>query len=574
MTSLPTSARSVHGQGRHLVARQGRHPRGRHLHHERRVHRRHPCPGRAHDHARLPLRGLVAFVQNSAHWSDAGGPVPGSFHAEARRPTARRSTSRRCTSSGQGVLDDELMRFILRNVRVPETTQGDCSRRSPRADRRARPAGAHRQVRRELIRARDGRADPLLGGAPARGVRRLPDGTYSFEDAIDFDPAGDRTTPIDVRVEISIVATARRYDLSRSDPQARGAVNMARSMAQSAVVVATKAVFPHVPANEGIYNAIEIVNPPGRITNAQFPAPVSGAFATAYEVTQQCIFGCYLQMRRTLDGMLGNQLNLVVGGYDPRPGFGSDFVMYMWKEGGYGARPGRRTTTARSASTPRGHGTSPSRCRSGSTRFSPTGTSSSPTPPVLVATAAGSAWRVTSRSPTARRCSRCSGAARPKPSGGGKAGFRRSAADSSTTGVASTSRTRRHALGVAIRKEAVIRYWEGGGGGWQDPKTRPQEWVLEDVVDELVSVEAAHDVYGVAVRCVDEDAAATRSMRPRRQGFAPGRAPEPCPDGAGSGTLAGLIERERTLFEERTPHRAGSPRGPSARSSEAYRCTG
>ena len=26
---------------------------------------------------------LVAFVQNSAHWSDAGGPVPGSFHAEA-----------------------------------------------------------------------------------------------------------------------------------------------------------------------------------------------------------------------------------------------------------------------------------------------------------------------------------------------------------------------------------------------------------------------------------------------------------------------------------------------------------
>ena len=26
---------------------------------------------------------LLAFVQNSAHWSDAGGPVPGSFHAEA-----------------------------------------------------------------------------------------------------------------------------------------------------------------------------------------------------------------------------------------------------------------------------------------------------------------------------------------------------------------------------------------------------------------------------------------------------------------------------------------------------------
>ena len=58
---------------------------------------------------------LVAFVQNSAHWSDAGGPVPGSFHAEApstlRRgpvhpadPSRPRGRARRrgaCASSSQ-----------------------------------------------------------------------------------------------------------------------------------------------------------------------------------------------------------------------------------------------------------------------------------------------------------------------------------------------------------------------------------------------------------------------------------------------------------------------------------------
>jgi N-methylhydantoinase B len=61
--------------------------------------------------------------------------------------------------------------------------------------------------------------------------------------------------------------------------------------------------------------------------------------------------------------------------------------------------------------------------------------------------------------------------------------------------------------GVVARKGAVIRFWEGGGGGWQDPKTRPAEWVLEDVVDGLVTIEAAAALYGVAVVADDEDAA-------------------------------------------------------------------
>ena len=37
----------------------------------------------------------------------------------------------------------------------------------------------------------------------------------------------------------------------------------------------------------------------------------------------------------------GNMTNMVVGGHDPRPDYDRDFVMYIWKEGGYGARPTR-----------------------------------------------------------------------------------------------------------------------------------------------------------------------------------------------------------------------------------------
>jgi N-methylhydantoinase B len=61
--------------------------------------------------------------------------------------------------------------------------------------------------------------------------------------------------------------------------------------------------------------------------------------------------------------------------------------------------------------------------------------------------------------------------------------------------------------GITARRGALIRFWEGGGGGWGDPLTRPAEWVLEDVIDGYVTVEAARDMYGVVVRVVDEQAA-------------------------------------------------------------------
>ncbi len=38
-----------------------------------------------------------------------------------------------------------------------------------------------------------------------------------------------------------------------------------------------------------------------------------------------------------------------------------------------------------------------------------------------------------------------------------------------------------------------------GGGGWGDPLKRPPEKVLEDVVDEYVSIESAANDYGVII---------------------------------------------------------------------------
>src|SRR5260370_27109509 len=91
--------------------------------------------------------------------------------------------------------------------------------------------------------------------------RKLPDGRYTFEDAIDFDPMGDRKTPVKIKVDITVEGDRATYDLSGSDPEAVGAINSTRSIAQAALVVATKAIFPHGPASEGIYKLIDIIHP-------------------------------------------------------------------------------------------------------------------------------------------------------------------------------------------------------------------------------------------------------------------------------------------------------------------------
>ena len=50
-----------------------------------------------------------------------------------------------------------------------------------------------------------------------------------------------------------------------------------------------------------------------------------------------------------------------------------------------------------------------------------------------------------------------------------------------------------------MKKGDIIRVVTPGAGGYGDPKKRPVENVLKDVVEQKVSVEAAKSEYGVVV---------------------------------------------------------------------------
>ena len=452
---------------------------------------------------------LIAFAQNSAHWSDLGGPVPGSFHAEAVESYGEALYIPPIHIVREGELDDEVLRFILRNTRVPELNQGDvfaqiaaCRTGEQRLQELIDRYGVD-VIQAQMVELRN-YSETLL----RKEFEAIPDGTYSFEDAIDFDPMGDRKTPIKVAIDITIEGDKATYDLSRSDPQARGAVNATRSMTQSALAVATKAIFPHVPASEGIYDAIEVINPEGLVTNAQFPAAISGAFATCYEVVCACVFGAFLQMRpeRSM-ACSGNMTNMVVGGYDQREGYERDFVMYLWKEGGYGARPGKKDNHTAISLYASGTRNEPVE---GQERIYPILTHCYE----FIPDSAG-AGRHRGGIGVARDFELTHGDATlsvlgsraVQPVWGYEGGL--PALGSGLIVDAGGPEEREIGVmrsGIHVKKGQLIRFWEGGGGGYQDPKLRDPDWVLEDVIDGFVTLEAARDIYGVAIRCLDEAA--------------------------------------------------------------------
>jgi N-methylhydantoinase B len=75
------------------------------------------------------------------------------------------------------------------------------------------------------------------------------------------------------------------------------------------------------------------------------------------------------------------------------------------------------------------------------------------------------------------------------------------------------------ANGEPLAAGEAFEYRYGGGAGWGDPLDRDPRRVYEDVLDEIVSVEAARRDYGVVVRgsledwTLELDEQATRVLR-------------------------------------------------------------
>jgi len=275
----------------------------------------------------------VFFVANRAHHSDVGGMKAGSMPLSSEIFQEGIIIPPLKIVKG-GRMDDDILRFLLANVRTPRERRGDLL---------AQVAANHRGLARlqaTVTRygfARVDRYAKYLIDYTERVFRsiigEIPDGVYRFEDVLDDD--GFAAEEVRIAVRLGVDRDRLTFDFSGSAPQVAGGVNTNRAVVYSAVLyVLTTLLEEDVPINSGTMRAVEIVLPPDSVVNASMPAGLAAGNVETSQRIVDVLLGALAEAlpERIPAASQGTMNNITFG--DGR------FAYYETLGGGSGAGPG------------------------------------------------------------------------------------------------------------------------------------------------------------------------------------------------------------------------------------------
>jgi|RhiMethySRZTD1v2_1073278.scaffolds.fasta_scaffold00753_35 N-methylhydantoinase B len=291
---------------------------------------------------------LLGYACLRAHWPDVGSATPGSYGAVSeifgeglRLPPLR--------LIGRGVLDRELEKLILANVRTPDERRGDLGaqlaatlRATERLNALAQRYGAA-ELTRIMAEVMD-YSERLMREA----LKDLPDGDGAFEDFCDGDGVADDSAGADARFMIRMAISKRGdgliVDFAGTDRAVKGPMNAPLSVTASGVFCGIKtAVDPTnlIPPNSGCWRTIEVRAEKGSVVNAQFPAPVVYANHEISHRVADMVMGALANFvpAQVMACSQGTSAILTLGGLDPRTR--RRYVSYETVKGGFGARPNK-----------------------------------------------------------------------------------------------------------------------------------------------------------------------------------------------------------------------------------------
>lgn len=441
---------------------------------------------------------LVAFAVNKAHWTEVGGMAAGSWTTDSTEIYQEGLQFPAIRLYQGGEIIQSLVDLIAANVRTPEATLGDmfagvASLR--RAEKRVIEICQQYGLSavQESIRSSLDQGEVLA----RRALATLPKGEFSAEEWMDDDGLSD--TPVYVCVKVTITNDAFVADFTGSSPQVPGPINCTRTRLQSACRTIFKAITdPSTPVNDGWFRPVEIICPEGTVFTAQRPAPVSTYWETgayAVDLLWQALFPV-LPDRLTA----GHHLSVcgtLIAGFDEA---GERFILVEPQAGGWGAGA---TKDGENGLVPVGDGeTYVIPVEVCETRY-----------PLLVdqytfnQTPAGHGryrgglglirdYRLLADEAL---LTTTFGRHKYPPWGANGGG------DGSPNGVevfvAGESEPMLWRGKIArhvIRRGDVARMVTGGGGGYGDPKERPEDEILEDLKNGYISMNTAIEVYGLS----------------------------------------------------------------------------
>ncbi|MBR0672177.1 hydantoinase B/oxoprolinase family protein [Neoroseomonas soli] len=278
---------------------------------------------------------LFCWLQNTGHWPDTGGMVPGGFSAHATEVEQEGLRLPPVKLFKRGEMDREILSIIQSNIRVAEQRIGDIKAQAAallvgekRLGEMVARYGAA-TLREAIALIRDRAAERMRAE-----IRRMPEATWHAEAFVDSD--GVVNEPLRIALAVTRSGDTLTFDFSGSSKPCAGPMNSVWATTYSAVCLGVKHIFPDVPINAGTFAPLNIIRPEGTFLDARYPRPVSGCAAEVSQRIAEAVFLCLVQAlpEEVTAAPAGTSGNFALGGVDPARGAG--YVMYQITGGGYG----------------------------------------------------------------------------------------------------------------------------------------------------------------------------------------------------------------------------------------------
>lgn len=229
---------------------------------------------------------LVGFFQFRGHMADTGGFLPGGYGPGAYDIIAEGLNIPGLKIIKNGKLDKDLWELVRRNVR--NSTQVDMDTMLIN--------GAMMQAEEQVVKLFD-KYDPGIMGecmqeiikAGERAARdeigKMPDGVYYGESASDWDGHTDK--PVWVRVKLTVKGDELIFDFEGSDPQ----VTFVNSPIGNTISIVMESFYamiePSAPKNQGSFLPVHVIAPEGTVVNPKYPATVGACGINVGEIIME-----------------------------------------------------------------------------------------------------------------------------------------------------------------------------------------------------------------------------------------------------------------------------------------------
>ncbi len=461
---------------------------------------------------------IVAFFCSFIHASDVGGRVAGSVSPASSEVYQEGLRLPPTKLYRRGELNQDVLNIYLLNCRIPDLNWGDL--KALLAGMNTAEERLHQMIARYGLDAvRDAMTEVLAYAEDsARStIRTIPNGAYRFVDLVDDDMVSGR--PIRIELEMRVADDDIVFDFTGTDYEVRSALNVPiygkmHQFVAHPFMMYMRSTKPGAPLNGGMLRPLTIHAEPGTVLHPGPNAAIGVRMATVFRV-QDTIFGALAEATQgILPAAPAGQVSIpLVSLPDARTGR-TRVSQIQPLLGGSGARPNKDGIDGRGLSVGSGLANVPTEQLEADL-------------PVVMRSfglvrdsgapgrfRGGAAIRVVfeTLSPgtvvTARGMERY----RFRPWGlfGGSPG---SLGD---TIVHFGTPGAEHVGKIDILQldpGEVVSFTSPSGGGYGDPLERAPLAVAQDVRRGLVSEEAAHGIYGVALVDGRVDDVATGAMR-------------------------------------------------------------